>query len=391
MKSQLIIKNYKIAKRLFFCLLVCNILLNGQMLHAQKKQYVIVLDAGHGGKDPGKVAFRKYKEKDVALKITKKVGEILTKNKRIKVIYTRKTDVFVDLWERGSIANKAEADLFVSIHLNAHTSAAHGTETYVLGVNANQKNLEVAKKENSVILLEENYKENYRGFDLNSPESFLGLTLIQEENLDKSLTIASLVQNNFTQKLKRKNRGVKQLGLIVLHQTYMPSILIEAGFLTNKKECDYLISEKGQNDISQSIANAIIQYVEMLEVNSIDEITEIKEEKPVKKIEKKEVKKAKPKAKISKTSLEGVIFKVQIASSKNKIKTYSRNFKGLKDIQRVKVGRIYRYYYGETSDYKKARENLKRAKNKGYSTSYIIAFKNGDKITLEELFENKNK
>ncbi|WP_196885048.1 N-acetylmuramoyl-L-alanine amidase [Aureivirga sp. CE67] len=383
MKSQLIIKNYRLLKPVLYVLIICNILLLNTKMNAQQKQYKIVLDAGHGGKDPGKVAFKKYKEKDVALKITKKVGEILTKKKNIKVIYTRQKDVFVDLWERGSIANKAEADLFVSIHLNAHTSAAHGTETYVLGVNANQKNLEVAKKENSVILLEENYKENYEGFDLDSPESFLGLTLIQEENLDKSLTIASLVQNNFTDKLKRKNRGVKQLGLIVLHQTYMPSILIEAGFLTNKKECDYLISEKGQNEISNSIANAILDYVKILELNTVAEQEKVEEKKP-KKEEKKEVKQTK---KERPDIIEGVIYKVQIASSRNKIKTYSRNFKGLKGVQRVQIGKIFRYYYGETNSYKQVNEKLKLAKNKGFKTAYIVAFKNGDKISLDELFE----
>ena len=169
-----------------------------QALFAQKKEFVVVLDAGHGGKDPGKVGHNSIKEKGIALNIVLQVGKLLENDKDIKVVYTRKTDVFVDLWERGRIANKADANLFVSIHCNAHNSQAKGAETWVLGTHANKQNFEVAKAENSVILLEDNYKTNYKGFDPHSAESVIGLTLMQEEYLDQSIQLASIIQDGFT-------------------------------------------------------------------------------------------------------------------------------------------------------------------------------------------------
>ncbi len=230
--------------------------------NAQQKPFVVVLDAGHGGKDPGKVGYRKIKEKDIALKITLKVGRLLTKQ-GVKVIYTRKTDKFVDLHVRGRIANKAKANLFVSIHCNAHHSQAHGAETWVLGANGNRKNFEVAKAENKVILMEDNYKVRYKGFDPNSPASFIGLTLLQEDYLDQSIQLASIIQDNF-KSIRRVNRGVKQnifIGVkqnifIVLHQTYMPSVLIETGFITNRTEAKFLKSSYGQNKMAKSISNS---------------------------------------------------------------------------------------------------------------------------------------
>ena len=220
----------------FFCLF----LFSKQSVIAQKNDFIVVLDAGHGGKDPGKVNSSHAKEKDIALSIVLKVGELLGKERNIKVVYTRTTDVFVDLWERGRIANKADADLFVSIHCNAHTSQAKGAETWVLGTHANRQNFEVAKAENSVILLEDNYHANYKGFNPNSPESVIGLTLMQEEYLDQSIQLASIVQDGLTNGLRRTNRGVKQAGFVVLHQTYMPSVLIETGFITNTEEGNLL-------------------------------------------------------------------------------------------------------------------------------------------------------
>ena len=194
----------------------------------------------------------------------------LKKIQDIKVIYTRKKDVFVELFERGAIANRADADLFVSVHCDSHNSQAYGAGTFVLGLHANKRNMEVAKKENEVIFLEENYQENYAGYDPNSPESFIGLTLMQEEYLDQSIMLASLVQNNFVNKLKRKDRSVKQAGFIVLHQSYMPSVLIETGFLTNKKEGAYLNSSKGQREMAASIADAILSYKKNIQLATND-------------------------------------------------------------------------------------------------------------------------
>lgn len=192
-------------------------------------KFVVVLDAGHGGHDPGNLG-NGYLEKNIALRIVLKVGAILEKNPDIKVIYTRKDDTFVDLYKRGEIANKANADLFVSVHCDSHSSDAHGAGTFVLGLHANKQNFEIAKKENSVIYLEDNYESRYAAYDINSPESIIGLTIMQEEFLDQSINLAKLMQDNFAKKLKRTDRKVKQAGFIVLHQTFMPSVLVETVF-----------------------------------------------------------------------------------------------------------------------------------------------------------------
>ena len=235
----------------------------------QDKVFTVVLDAGHGGHDPGNIGFKKFIEKDIALNIVLEVGSILESNKNVNVIYTRKKDVFVNLWERGNIANKADADLFVSVHCNGHHTNAYGAENWALGP-TNKKNFEIAKKENEVILLEENYKENYKGFDPNSPESFIGISIMAEEYLDQSLQLASIIQGNFTKNLKRKDRGVKQAAFVVLYQTYMPSILIETGFLTNKTEGAYLNTKSGQSKFANEISDGIKVYLEQIRKNTVE-------------------------------------------------------------------------------------------------------------------------
>jgi N-acetylmuramoyl-L-alanine amidase len=338
------------------------------------KDFVVVLDAGHGGHDSGKF-FNGNKESEIALAITLKVGAVLEKQAGIKVIYTRDKDVFVNLYERGAIANRADADLFVSIHCNAHNTQAYGAETFVLGLHANKQNLEVAKKENEVIFLEENYQENYAGYDPNSPESFIGLTLMQEEYLDQSIMLASLVQNNFVNQLKRKDRSVKQAGFIVLHQSYMPSVLIETGFLTNKKEGAYLKSKKGQSAMANSIADAIISYkanIQLATANSQNpEITQTEIDNAI--------------ATTKEELYPGVEFRVQLAASSKKLETKAYNFKGLTDIIRQKEGNLYKYYYGSTADYNKILLMKTFAQEKGYATCYIVAFKDGNKVKLADI------
>lgn len=346
-------------KNLFFLVLSLTIFFSVTALKAQKK-YVIVIDAGHGGKDPGNLG-NGFKEKNIALKVALEVGKQLSKQKDIKVIYTRKKDVYPELWKRGEIANNAKADLFVSIHCDSHTSNAYGAGTFVLGLRGNKKNLEIAKRENASILLEDNYEERYKGFDPNSAESVIGLSLLQEENLDKSLEIASLIQNNFAFKLKRNNRKVKQDNFQVLRETIMPSVLIELGFLTNKKEGRYLNSVKGQQQMSKAISDAIKNYIQNLKLNTINDQV------------------------IENVNYDEVEFKVQIASGKNRIATKSYNFKGLKNIQRIKVGAYYKYYYGVTSSYNNVVKSLKTAKSKGYTSAFIVAFKNGEKVSLKEV------
>lgn len=226
----------------------------------------VVIDAGHGGHDAGCLGVHS-KEKEVTLAIALKLGKYLEDNyPNIKVIYTRKTDEFIDLIERANIANRAKADLFISLHCNASANkSAYGSETYAMGLHVSEANLNVAKRENSVILLEDNYEKNYDGFDPKSTEAYIIFSLYQNVNIDKSLFLASKIQDQFTNKLKRYNRGVKQAGFIVLYKTNMPSVLIESGFLTNKDEEEFLSSEEGQENIARSIYLAFKAYKEELE------------------------------------------------------------------------------------------------------------------------------
>ncbi|CAI8337675.1 MAG: N-acetylmuramoyl-L-alanine amidase AmiA [Flavobacterium sp. SCGC AAA160-P02] len=378
MSIQPIYKNkFNTKIKLVFFFILPLIFLKSSILISQNQPFTVVLDAGHGGKDPGGIA-NGYREKDVALNVSLLLGKQLSKNSEIKVVYTRKKDVFIGLWKRGKIANNAKADLFVSIHCNTVISSKpYGTETFVLGLHANKQNLEIAKKENAVILLEDDYKERYEGFDPNSEESVLGLTLLQEENLDKSFSLAAEIQQNFSQNLKRKNRGVKQAGFVVLHQTYMPSVLIELGFLSNKNEGKFLNSKIGQQKMAKEIAKSITKYYQQLKANTVVIDQEENSNESITNIAFSNENKIK----------DEIIFKIQIASSKNKIKAKSYNFKGLKNIERVKVGSYYKYYYGVTSSYKEVKNALLKAKKKGYSDAYIAAFRNGEKTSLSKVLK----
>ena len=349
---------------------------NSSLVYSQDKKFIVVLDAGHGGNDPGNIG-NGYREKTIALKVVKEIRNELQKINDIKVILTRDKDVLINLWKRGEIANKAKADLFVSIHCDSHSSNAYGAGTFVLGLHANKRNFDVAKRENAVISLEDNYRERYKGFDPNSEESVLGLTLLQEENLDKSFLLAADIQQNFSKALKRKNRGVKQAGFVVLHQTYMPSVLIELGFLTNKNEGKFLNSKSGQQKMAKEIARSIKKYYNQLKLNTVVVNDQISiENSKVDAIIRDEDKLE-----------EEVVFKIQIASSKNKIQLKSYNFKGLKNVQSVKVGSYYKYYFGVTTIYNKVKNSLLKAKSKGYSDAYIAAFKKGKKVSLTEVLK----
>jgi len=401
-------------------------------------KFVVVLDAGHGGHDPGNLG-NGYLEKNIALRIVLKVGEILEKNPNIKVIYTRKDDTFVDLYLRGEIANKANADLFVSVHCDSHSSDAHGAGTFVLGLHANKQNFEIAKKENSVIYLEDNYESRYAAYDINSPESIIGLTIMQEEFLDQSINLAKLMQDNFSNKLKRTDRKVKQAGFIVLHQTFMPSVLVETGFLTNKDEGAYLNSSKGHIEMGKAIAEAILLYkgdmistTDDLALNNTpinpatkqDEVKEsvnksvskgtgskdkkseqlLLEQKPVKNISKtvlvvkneadnttkelvKEPKKKEEEPQVAEKTTkksENIIFKVQIFASSKNIPLNSENFKGLNTLSKEPYSNLYRYMYGNTDSHFQATLLKSNADAKGYTTSYIVAYKDGVRISETE-------
>ncbi|TDT44726.1 N-acetylmuramoyl-L-alanine amidase [Maribacter spongiicola] len=390
--------------------------------------FIVVLDAGHGGHDPGNLG-NGYLEKKIALNIVLKVGEILSTNKDIKVIYTRKDDTFIDLYVRGEVANKANADLFVSVHCDSHTSDAHGAGTFVLGLHANKQNFEIAKKENSVIYLEDNYENRYADYDINSPESVIRLTIMQEEFLDQSVALATMIQENFSSKLKRTDRKVKQAGFIVLHQTFMPSVLVETGFLTNKDEGAYLNSTKGQNDMGDAIAKAILHYKEGVQptVRSVATTVEKPKAPPVKEVivdkveEKKdvviepvnevvsEVEKPKeintspkieevkevvevPAVKIKeaineKEVAESIVFKIQLMASSKNVALNSSNFKGLSNLSQEPFKNLYRYMYGETRSYREAKMMQTQAQEKGYSSAYIVAYKLGERIPIQDAID----
>ena len=369
----------------------------------KNKPFVVVLDAGHGGHDSGNRG-NGYFEKDIALEIILKTGAILEKDPSIKVIYTRKTDKFVDLFVRGDIANKAKADLFVSIHCNAHNSNAYGTETFVLGLHANERNFKIAKKENSVILLEDDYQKNYDGFDPNSPESVIGLTLMQEEYLDQSLVLAGEIQNSFTKKLKRNNRGVKQAGFIVLHRTFMPSVLVEVGFLTNKNEGKYLNSKKGKLEMANSISKAIKNYqktvVDSYSLNTLeDKKSKVdSQEKTIDTTEKvtKTIKEDIPKTNGQIESIKDSVvkkndsiieYRVQLAAGSSKIETTPTNFKGLTEVYYKENDGVFKYYYGAKNSYTEIKKVKQLAVEKGFSSCFIVAFKNKKKISLSEAID----
>lgn len=482
-------------------------------LNAQRNdgQFVVVLDAGHGGHDPGNLG-NGYLEKNIALNIVLNAGAILERTPGVEVIYTRKDDTFIDLYVRGEIANKANADLFVSVHCDSHSSDAHGAGTFVLGLHANKQNFEIAKKENSVIYLEDNYESRYADYDINSPESVIGLTIMQEEFLDQSIALAKSIQQNFSDKLKRKDRQVKQAGFIVLHQTFMPSVLVETGFLTNDDEGAYLNSRKGQSDMGRAIAEAIIGYKgsvqagssetfemvsspapeskeEMMVVKETPVLKEVVEAKPTltpkeaaeqfaknpganpigkktieeempntkevveavveevvtapekevqeipetveeaKEVAKDEVseissanespvdqevvlasngskpmevvKKDAPKPKQEavigevkkepvvtaappKANNQNIIFKVQLLASTTDIALRPSNFGGLNELSKERFNQFHRYMYGSTDSFDQAKLLKTNADQKGYPTSYIVAYKDGVRIPTPE-------
>lgn len=355
-----------------FLLVLLNMAFLVSFSQAEKDKFVIVLDAGHGGKDPGTNG-NGFVEKDVALGFTLKVGEILEEHEDIEVIYTRKTDVFIPLNGRVEIANDAYANLFVSIHCNAVANPnPYGTETWVLGLRRSKDNFKVALRENSVIFLEDNYKVTYKGYDPNSPVSYIGMLMMQAEYLDQSIMLAAKIQDNFTNVLHRKNRGVKQGPFLVLRKTYMPSVLVETGFLSNNKEGAYMSSAEGQREISKAIARGILEYKNSIDLKLVEADENQKESRTA-------------------AVYEDIVFKVQLAASSNKLKTAPYNFKGLEDVSRNREDGLFKYYYGSTDDYLKIQELHREAKEHGFKTSYIVAFKDGDKITVGEALKTKIK
>ncbi|TXE15092.1 N-acetylmuramoyl-L-alanine amidase [Seonamhaeicola algicola] len=348
--------------------------LNNVQAQAASNSFVIMIDPGHGGKDSGTPGTGRYKatEKDIALDVSLDLGKMIEKNlDNVKVLYTRSKDVYPTLNGRTVLANKKDVDLFISIHCNAQPGkkgTAYGSETYVLGLTKNKQNLEVAQRENSVIALEDD-TEVYKDFNPNSPESVLGLMIAQEEYLDRSIKLARYIEDEFQVTAKRRSRGVKQNIFYVLAYTYMPSVLVELGFLTHKKEEDFLNSKKGKALMTKSLYNAVENYIKYFNLNK----------KSV------SVSTSTPHAETTETVVDTSIeYKIQIAASSKALETKPYNFKGLSSISRVKEGNLYKYFYGSTHNYNSTKKLEEEAKSKGYKSSFVVAFKNGKKITLAE-------
>ncbi len=370
------------------CLIILFLSLFSANGFTQSSKFKVVLDAGHGGHDKG-ASYHGFVESQIALSVTLKVGKILEKNSSIDVIYTRDKDVFVELNERANVANKNNASIFVSIHCNANANtSAEGYETYVMGMHRNASNLEVAKKENQVVTMEKDYKIKYNGYDPNSPESALGVSLLQEEFLNNSISLASRVQDGMATNFGRKDRRVKQAGFLVLRQISMPRILIEMGFVSNKREGGYLNSEDGQNEIATGIAKAIISYKNEYYGSGKNE-PEIEKYVPKTTVEKETTIEKQIEKELTKTetvvSNDGIVFKVQIAASGKKLDLIPANFKGLNNLSvDDDSGKLYKYMYGNATTYNDAKQNLEEAKAKGFEGAYIVAFKDGKKINLQE-------
>ena len=367
----------------------------------------VVIDAGHGGHDSGCLG-KKSKEKDIALKVALKLGEYISeKFPDVKVIYTRKTDVFIELNERSAIANNAKADLFICIHCNSAcyynkkkkkeecNQATSGVETWVMDLHMTEANLEVAKRENEVVLLEKDYTKKYDGFDPNSPEANIIFSLYQNTFLDQSLKMASHVQQEMKAK-GRTSRGVKQAGFLVLYKTTMPSVLIETGFLSNAEEEKYLASAKGQEETATAIFKAFKAYKNSVEqgrtgnegsVKAPDDTAEVLPEKEIDKtvIHQDPIEVKNP-------EMENDFFwAVQFYASSVKISKTSSKFKGLKEIRETKEGKTYKYTTGEVQELDDAVTLQENVRKKGFKDAFVIGFYNGKKISYKEAFEISKK
>ena len=343
------------------------------------RDFVVVIDAGHGGHDPGAVG-RISKEKNINLKVALAVGRLIEQNcPDVKVIYTRKRDVFVALNRRAEIANEAKADLFISIHTNslARNHTARGASTWTLGLAKSEANLEVAKRENAVILYEDDYQTRYAGFNPNSAESYIIFEFMQDKYMAQSVRLASLMQEQFRGTCKRVDRGVHQAGFLVLRASAMPSVLIELGFISTPAEERYLNSEQGVNNLSNGIYRAFLAYKQ-------GQGTPQGDARPL------QLAQSAPKPETPSAS--HPIFKVQIFASSELLKDNDKRLKGLKGVEHYRENGLYKYTYGASDDYNHIARTRRSVAGK-FKQAFIIAFKDGKKMdinqAIREFQENK--
>ena len=338
---------------------------------------VVVIDAGHGGKDPGSLGTGRYSltEKDVTLDVSNKLAEYIRKKMPdVKVILTRTGDSFPKLSSRVKIANNAEADVFISIHCDAFkTENARGCGTYVMGMHKTEESLNSAMRENASIFKEDNYEDNYDGFDPNDPDTYIALSLRQNVFLDNSLQLGSLIQNQFRDKVGRTDRGVRQAGYYVISFTSMPSVLVELGFLTNPNEEDFLQSEDGKIYMASALFRAFREYRDIHKPQITNEpIVEPSNESEIE-----------PKPQPT----DGVTFSIQIASSSTELDKSDPVFRGLQNVDMYLSGGQYKYTTGLFGVAEDAHEKKRELRDQGFSGAFVAAFKDGKRVPMSSILE----
>ncbi len=380
----------------FFLVLIVLTFFN-TIAFSQDKEKVrcVVIDAGHGGSDPGALG-KRAKEKDLNLAVALKLGQLISDNyKDVKVVYTRKSDVAVDLYKRAKIANDNHADLFISIHCNAATNkAAQGVETFVMGLHKSEASLAVAKKENAAILLEKNYENNYEGFNPNSPEANIIFSLYTSAYLKNSTALAGRVQKNLVKNTNFRDRTVQQAGFWVLYKVAMPSILIELGFLSNEEEEAMMMQEATQRVMAQSIYNAFVDYknnmegtnkkgIDIVPIYKQSKNIQLKEEVPV--VENQENKNIEDSSTAQKNEgRDSIRFRIQIYATLDDIAITNPRFKSLDKVQRYSENGWWKYTTGDENNFESASSLLKEVKSKGFPDAFMIAFNNDEKISVNE-------
>ena len=389
------------AVTLLACLVVCAF-----PISVAAKDFVVVIDAGHGGHDPGAIG-KISKEKNINLKVALKLGSLIQKScPDVKIVYTRKSDVFIPLMQRAQIANNAKADLFISIHTNSagDNKSVQGAETYTLGMARAKSNLEVAKRENGVITYEAGYKETYQGCDPKKVESYIIFELMQDQYMQQSVELARLIQGQYKHHAGRKDKGVHQAGFLVLRNASMPSVLTELGFISTPHEEQYLTSEAGVRQMSQSLYNAFVKYRQQHGAPASATRTiprEKSEPAPAAKPqsaptapdkqqddkqaddEKPAKRKAEPQKQEPTMDEEKPTFHVQICTADRKIAETNARFKGLKPIRSYREKGLYKYIYGATQDYNEARR-LQRTAAEFFPDCFIIALMRGERMDLHK-------
>ena len=361
---------------ILFFVLSCSVWLP---LNATEKTWIVVIDAGHGGKDPGALG-SVSREKNINLAIALKTGSYLEESlKNVKVLYTRRSDVFVGLNERADFANKNKADLFISIHANSISKKSiKGTETWIMGPAKDEQNLEVAMKENEVILLEDDFSTKYEGFDPKSPESYIMFTVMQNTFKEQSTWLASNMQGQFKNRAGRIDLGVKQAGFWVLYMTTMPSVLIETGFITNSDEESFLTSKEGQDFIASAIYRATRDYI-----SEIDKKSQISMSAETERVDGSD---SLPTG--NSTAEDEIKFMIQVATSTGKKELKPDNFKGLHDIMAISSEDRFRYASGSFSEFSEAVEYQKKIRSV-YPDAFIIAVRNNKVLPLQEALNIK--